>query len=504
MTASHPDVAGVSAGLFRVLDTSADLVAVFGPDLAHVYCNDGVCRFMGLPREQILGKRYDQLAMSSRNAETMQSAIAAVFASGAPQRIEVRGRRRDTGAEIVFDISYHPERGDDGAVGLVIGVSRDVSALRFAEERARAAAERLAILVDAVDMAIIGIDRDRCIDFTNRVAERELRRLGAPEGELRGVPLAEAFDGAGETLTAVDAVLASGQGRSFELVVPVRDPAHVEPRRFAVQLRPETGPRGEVLGVVVVARDLTLERRRQVQLRRSERLAALGRIAAGVAHEIANPLAAVHGNIDLARSTLARDAVGPMAVVDDVLDMLGDAHQGSERIRQIIEEIGLLMRADGQGAGRADPRELIERVVSNLGGPIGMGVRLTVELAPVPEVAGSAQQLALVLTNLLENAILSMPPGRAPDDNTIAIDLRVEGAYVVFRLRDNGVGIQADALEHVFDPFFTTRPVGHGMGLGLTVAHGIVTSHEGTLRIESTPGEGTLVTMKLPIPSDDG
>lgn len=494
----HPRAARVSAGLFRVLETSADLIAVFGPDLAHVYCNDGVSRFTAMAREEILGKRYDELPMSRRNADAMQHAIERVFATGEPQRIEVRGHRRDTGAETVFDISYHPERGDDGAVALVIGISRDVSALRFAEERARAAADRLGILLDAVDMAIIGIDRERRIDFTNRVAERELRRLGAPAGELRGVPLADAFEGVGATLGHVDEVLATGRGRSFELLAG-RDP---RTRRFGVQLRAETAPDGAVLGVVVVARDLTLERRRQRQLRRSERLASLGRIAAGVAHEIANPLAAVHGNLDLARASLMRGAVGPKAVVDELLDMLGDAHQGSERIRQIIEEIGLLMRAGGQGEEHVDARELIERVVSNLGGSAGMGAQLTVDLTAVPEVAGSGHQLALVITNLLENAVLSMPPERPAQDNLIAIELRVEEGQVVLRLRDNGIGIQAEALEHVFDPFYTTRAVGHGMGLGLTVAHGIVASHEGTLLIESTPGQGTLVTMKLPIPAD--
>src|SRR5262245_6084860 len=102
MTQTHP----VTEGLFRVLDTSADPVAVFGPDLRHVYVNDGVCELVQLPREQILGRRYDELPISIDNAMRMQHAIERVFASGESQRIEVRGQHRASMMPIVFDISY--------------------------------------------------------------------------------------------------------------------------------------------------------------------------------------------------------------------------------------------------------------------------------------------------------------------------------------------------------------------------------------------------------------
>lgn len=519
--AAHSESSRLSASLFRLLEMSGDLIAVFDPALRHVYCNEGVCRFMKMPREGIIGRRYDQLPMSQRNAERMQEVIARVFATGEPQRLEVRGHNRDTHAATVFDISYHPELAVDGTIEFVIGVSRDVSRLRFAEENARAGAERLRILLDSVDAAIVGVNQRLEIDFTNQRAEREIRTImaadavrpnaarvaaGFGEGEaesrpLAGVPIMHLLNAANAIgiLSHIVAVLESGAAVAVEheLVEP-------EARRYAVQVLPERDVAGVVRGALIVARDITRERQRETQLRVSERLASLGRIAAGVAHEITNPLSAIYGNLELARigiQGIARDVPKLEAQIGDLDDMLEDAHDGAERIRQLVEEIGLLVRADTT-TGRVDPAELVDKVVRMLGGAVSVKARLELRVESVPEVAGSAPQLVQVLSNLLENAVLAMPRERPSIDNLIAIDLAREGNEVVLRISDNGVGIAPEALEHVFDPFFTTRAVGAGMGLGLTIAHGIATSHQGTLRLESIANRGSTVTLRLPIPED--
>ncbi len=504
MSSPLPDGERLSASLFRLIETSTDLIAVFEPGLRHVYCNERVAAFLRIPRDQILGRRYDELPMTTANAARMQAAIASVFATGEPTRIEVRGHRRDNGAATVFDISYHPEPGDDGRPLYVIGISREVTALRFAEERARASAERLELLLDSVDVAIAGIGRDLTIDFINRLGERELRALGAPDEPLHGRSIVEIVPPAVASglLTTLNAVLASGEPRALEQEV---EHAGAK-RRFALQFRPERDHSGVVRGVVFVARDVTAQRQRELQLRLSERMVSLGRIAAGVAHEIANPLSAVYGNLELVRHAVDRLILERPAIAGETTaeidEMLADARDGAERIRQIIEEIGQLVRADTGAAHRVDLREVVDRVVRVLAGPISIRSQLELRLAPVPEVAGSATQLAQVLTNLIENALQAMPPERPASANHIVIELAHEGAEIVLRVRDDGVGISPEALAHVFDPFFTTRAVNEGMGLGLTIAHGIVVGHRGTLRIESAPGVGSTVTMRLPVPSD--
>jgi len=511
--AVHSESSRLSASLFRVLEMSADLIAVFDPELRHVYCNDGVCRFMKMAREVIIGRRYDQLQMSARNAERMQDVIARVFATGEPQRLEVRGHNRDTQAPTVFDISYHPELASDGSIEFVIGVSRDVSRLRFAEEAARAGAERLRILLDSVDVAIIGVNQRLEVDFTNHRAERELRPImtaafgpdslaASEQRPVTGMPIAHLLSAANATpiMSHIVAVLEHGSVVSVE-----HDILAPEARRYAIQVVPERDVAGAVRGALLVARDITRERQRESQLRVSERLASLGRIAAGVAHEITNPLSAIYGNLELARlgiQNVAREQPPIAAQLAEYGEMLADAYDGAERIRQLVEEIGLLVRADTTITGRVDPGELIDKVVRMLGGAISVKARLRVRAEPVPEVAGSAPQLVQVLSNLLENAVLAMPRERAVEDNLIEIDLLREGNEVVLRISDNGSGIAPDALEHVFDPFYTTRAVGSGMGLGLSIAHGIATSHQGTLRLESIANRGSTVTLRLPIPED--
>jgi signal transduction histidine kinase len=405
------------------------------------------------------------------------------------------------------DISYYPGPDEDGRPTFVIGVSRDVSDLRFAEESARAAAERLSILLDSVDVAILGIGKTLAIDFANHLASHYLRELGAPAELLaRGITgtplhlLLRPRDALAVLAHIVD-VLESGEPQTFERDVELRGVAH----RFAVQIRPERDNAGGVRGAVVVARDVTLERQRDAQLRLSERMVSLARIAAGVAHEIANPLSAVYGNLELVRLSIEqlRSEHHDLAeTLGELEDMLGDAHEGTERIRQIIEEIGLLVRADTAGLNRINPRELVDEVLRELRDRLRLKAQLQVEAEPVPDIAGSRPQLSQVLMSLLENAILAMPPGRSAASNRIGITVTRDRDEVVLRIRDNGIGMSAEDLPHVFDPFFTTRSVNEGMGLGLTIAHGIVSSHQGTLSLESTLDEGSTVTLRLPIPHD--
>jgi len=489
----------VFAGLFRLLENSSDLIAVFGPDLVHVYVNDAVCHFMQLPRERMIGQRYEDLPMSRPNAERMQAAIAGVFATGEPRRIEVRGRHRKTGAVIVWDISYDPERGPDGRVELVIGVSRDVSRLAAAEQSARESAERLAILLDSAGVGIIGLDQRLEIGFVNRLAEVELRAMQPDAATIIGLPLSRFLTAelAPTVLAEMARVFRLGESIALEHDFVIGG----HKRRFAVQVRPERDER-DVRGVVIVARDITLERQREARLVSAERLAALGGIAAGVAHEISNPLSAIYGNLELVRDalrTLAHDRVELAPELAELREMLTDAHDGAERIRRIVDEFGLISRRDDSPA-RADPQEVVEAVVRSLGAALRARGRLEVRLSAVPEVAGSVSRLTQALASLTQNALEALPPDRPVADNRIAIDLSRDGGDVVFTVSDNGRGIAPERLAQVFDPFYTTHPVGQGMGLGLTLAHAIVANLRGSIVLESVPDRGTVAVMRLPIP----
>lgn len=499
----HAASSRVSASLLRLLDTSSDLIAVFAPDLRHVYVNQSVCNYMHLPREAILGRRYDEIAMSNSNAQRMMQAISEVFQTGQARRIEVRGKHRLTGETRVYDVAYDPERGDSGAVDLVVGVSRDVTALRFAEERSRADAERLSILLDSTGVAIAGVDRGLHLRFINRVADGILRGFGVrTPGSLVGLHLdATRPTGAPDALPLLRHVLETGEPRSEEHALETADGT----RRFVIQVHPERREH-EVVGVVVLARDVTAERQREIQLRQGEKLAALGRIAAGISHEIANPLSFVYGNLEQIHATLVTVERGEALTHDNLIDlreMLDDARNGAERIRGIVEDIGLLARDDAALIDRIDLGDIVHsatRLLERSEKVAHAGVEL--RLSEVPLIAGSTPRMMQVVAALLHNALDAMPRERDAALNRVVVTLATERDEVVLTVKDNGLGIPESERANVFDPFYTTRPVGSSVGLGLSIVHSIVASHRGSVSIEPIAGGGTVVTIRLPIPED--
>ena len=486
----------VDASLFALADVSRDPIAVFDGALRHVYCNEAVCRLMDLTRDQVLGKRLVELPMSPSNAEAMQAAIARVFETGEAVNIEVRGGRERSRSKW-FDISYHPQRDEQGRIAYVSGISRDISRLRVAEAEARHTATRLQLILDSVGVGIVGIDKDLVITFANAMAESRIRHIGyrgpgQPIAELIPAHIAEV------SLPRLRQVIEDGTTLEREAEFPFGD----RRMRFHVLLEPEKNAEGQVTGCVILSRDITLEHQLSSQLHLTERLASLGRIAAGVAHEISNPLASVYGNIELAMGQLRNlVAASPelSGSLGEVREMLTDARDGAERIRLIVDDIGLLARDEDPSIGLVALDDVARTVLQMLGSAVRRHAQLESTLESVPLVRGSASRLAQVVSNLVQNASHSFPPGRASELNRVVLEVRRQGHEVQLSVRDNGVGIPPDEHRRVFDPFYTTRPVGQGVGLGLTVAHGIVSQHGGRLILDSVPEEGTTITLALPV-----
>jgi two-component system NtrC family sensor kinase len=494
-----PILPSLLASLSSLVDVSADPIAIFDRALRHVYVNDAVCALMNRSASELIGARYDEIGISTSNATRMREALANAFSTGLPQRIEVRTLRIGSNVT-VFDILYHPCPGPSGDIEFVGAVSRDISALRLAEEDARQTAERLEFLIDAVGVAVLGLDSDLRVHFSNQVAKDELVALGVDDlsASLRPHPLLAEHPVIASTL---DAILTTGGSATHEFTTVISG----RPRRFQVSIRPEHAADNLIEGCLIIARDVTAERQLQSQLHISERLASLGRIAAGVAHEISNPLTAVHGNLELASNALRDLARTDPALTDrlaDVLDMLEESRDGSERIRTIVDDIGLLARDGDLTTGRVALEDVVRTVLQMLGAAIRREARLDLDLGHVGLISGSAPRLVQVLSALVQNALQAMPRGRDLAHNRIAITLAQVDREIRLAVTDNGVGFPTEDRERVFDPFYTTRPVGEGVGLGLTIAHDIVIQHGGHIILESSPGRGTVATVHLPIAED--
>jgi signal transduction histidine kinase len=233
---------------------------------------------------------------------------------------------------------------------------------------------------------------------------------------------------------------------------------------------------------------------RQLRLR-NERLASVGRLAAGVAHEINSPLTAVIANLALVSEELTR-AEPPD--VPALLEMVADAREAAERVRTVVRDLKSFSRADDESLGPVDVKRTIESSVNIVYNEIRHCARLVKDLEETREVLGNEARLGQVVVNLLLNAAQAIPSG-AVHRNQIRIVCREAGERVVVEVQDTGTGMSAEVCERIFEPFFTTKPVGVGTGLGMAICHGIVTGYGGDIRVRSEPGKGTTVTVSLPV-----
>jgi len=244
--------------------------------------------------------------------------------------------------------------------------------------------------------------------------------------------------------------------------------------------------------------EMTSRVRIEKERRHAQKLEALGRLAAGIGHEINNPLTFIHGSLIFCREELVRLVVAcPDVSFRPMSDAIDDATGGTERIARIVGEIRQFSRASEAALGPVDVRATVQAAARMVDHMVRYRASLIERIAEVPAVIADASQLEQVLVNLLMNAAQALLPETAAA-NEIAVSAHLEGSGdVVIEVRDNGVGIAEENLERVFDPFFTTREVGQGTGLGLSISRGIVERFGGRIEIESELGRGTVVRVRL-------
>ncbi len=243
-----------------------------------------------------------------------------------------------------------------------------------------------------------------------------------------------------------------------------------------------------------------LEKARE-QAALSDRLAALGRLAAGVAHEINNPSAFVAGNVRLARDTVAqvRAGVTPSSELREVEAALSDALTGAVRITETVRDLKTLGRAGDERASPVDTSDVVDVSLRIVSTQLKHRCIVDKSLGHVQPVWANESRLGQVFVNLLMNAADAMPPGRPLKENFVRVTVRMHEGRVRVEVRDNGTGIAPEALGRIFDPFFTTKAVGQGMGLGLSISRTLVEQLGGTLTVESVVGQGSTFRVDLPV-----
>lgn len=337
-------------------------------------------------------------------------------------------------------------------------------------------------IVETVQALIVAVGRNGKIRFANRVLE-EL--TGWKREELWGRDYFETFAPADvrDARRALVLEAFGGQTPSLEVDFLCRDGSV---RR--VQMRwTQQASTGEDL-IYGMGLDVTLQRELERKARTSEKLAAVGTLAAGLAHEIRNPLNAAGLQLSLLSRRIGKLSEADRKSLETPVELV---RAELSRLNSLLGDFLAFARPREYARYPLDLSALLERVVEFDGQAASQeGKSLVSEIAANVSVLGDADALHQVLTNLLKNAIEAARSG-------IEVSLEVEGGQAVVRFDDDGMGMSPEVISRLFEPFFTTKS--QGTGLGLAICHTIVTAHGGEILVESTEGEGTSVSVVLPV-----
>lgn len=256
------------------------------------------------------------------------------------------------------------------------------------------------------------------------------------------------------------------------------------------------------------ARDITEQKKLQARLAVTERLLAVGTLAAGVAHEINNPLSAALSNLEWVAGKLARLSASPAGEPGAPLELsrslsllekpIDDAREACGRVRSIVQDLKLLSRADEETLLPIELTSVVDSAVRMASNELRHRARLVREYGVLPLVHGSEARLAQVFLNLLINATQAIPEGEADRHEVRVRAHALATGHVVVEVRDTGVGIPEAIRSRIFDPFFTTKPPGIGSGLGLSICQRILSGMGGQIEVDSQVGRGTTFRVTLP------
>jgi PAS domain S-box-containing protein len=477
-----------------LIESANDLIFTLDPSGRLVFANASFERVTGFGREDWLGKPLAELVIApDRNAcrEALRRCLG-----GRPELFEARIGRLD-GRVALLSVHVSPLREEEGVIG-VVGVARDITDWRKLEDQIRELNEFTQTILRTLGSGLITVDDARRITFANEVAGQI---VGWGEEELVGRSIDEVFPQVGDQILPPELLRDGGSLASREVSYTRPDGRRIY-IGYSVTCRRAEGDRR--VAAVLTFRDITDVKEMQAQVLRMDRLASLGVLASGIAHEIRNPL----GGIKMMAQSLQEE--------------IPEGDPKREYVDRIIRQVNRLDELIRVFSSYARPRQPVKRAerLPEIVGEVRAlldkrfrtrGVEFREQYAdPLPDVYVDFYLMQQVFMNLFLNALDAMPEGgvltvRAEAVNTTlhAVDRRrrtrlrpVRGLFVRVEVEDTGKGIPEEILENIFDPFFTTKP--QGMGLGLSIVHRIVEEHGGEISVTSRVGIGTRFTLLVP------
>jgi two-component system cell cycle sensor histidine kinase/response regulator CckA len=492
-----------SENRFRLMAENArDIVyrLRFRPDFAFEYVSPVTTEITGYtPEEHYADPDLRFKIVHPEDRPLLELATSGGKGDGLP--LVLRWIRKD-GRVIWTEHHNHAIYAADGALVGVEGVARDITARKATEEALRL---REAQLNEAQAIAHVGswewqiaTNELTWSDELYRIHGREraafavstatVGPLAHPEDRQR---LADAIQGA---LRGAGAPGASSLAIEYRIVRP-----NGEVRLIQARAHLFVDAQGKPVRMAGTAQDITERKQLEARLMVADRMASIGTLAGGVAHEINNPLGYVMANLEYVEEELRGVEAQCPVPLDDLKEVLAEARHGAERVRRIVRDLKTFSRVDAEERGPVQVQRVLELSVNMAWNELRHHARLVKDFAAVPPVEASESRLGQVFINLLINAAQSIPAGMV-DRNEIRLVTKQDArGRVVVEVSDTGAGIAPEHLARVFEPFFTTKPAGVGTGLGLSICHGIISALGGQIAIDSAVGRGTTVRVTLPV-----
>ena len=403
--------------------------------------------------------------------------------SGRTRTREVRLRRKDGGVAVCVDTSSGVM--EAGRIVRYQGTLVDVTEKHALEQQLRRQEEFRRHLLESFPDLILVLDLKGQYTF---VSARIGELLGYGPEHLMGKNVAET-ENAPPELAELYRTVATGESSltSCEYGSRHRDGSW---RTMLGMASPLLDAEGEPAGVIISVRDVTMEKRLEQQIIQSERLAAMGQMIGGFAHELNNPLTSILGMAELLQEGEASEAARKQIVI---------LHQQARRAAEIVQNLQYFARPPAPGRSQVNLNELVQRTVQMQAYPLRKS-NITVDFLPepaIPAIMADPNQLMQVFLNLLLNAEQAIRENREKGTIRVRIGRKPDSVWIVFQ--DDGPGIAPENLAHIFDPFFTTKRPGRGTGLGLSICKTVLREHGGNIEAATSPDGGAVFTITLPV-----
>jgi two-component system, cell cycle sensor histidine kinase and response regulator CckA len=451
--------------------------------------NRRLCAMLGFSEGDLQGQAFTHFLHPDDGAAADRELASLVDGTAERLQAERWWRRRD-GSEVWIRSHTQLHRDAAGVSRYLIMALEDISAFKAAEEQLRRTVDQLRAVVSSVPMALWALDRQGTITLSEG---RLLSRFGWRAGELVGQSQLTLYAHDPPSLEATRRALA---GEQVHTTIAIGDGV------FETWYTPLVGHDGAFTGTIGIAMEITDRLRLEEQLRQSQKMEAVGRLAGGVAHDFNNLLTAIIGYGELALGELPPGS----DVRADVEEMFKAGQSAAALTRQLLA----FSRRQVLQLQSLDVNAIVTRTRSLLARVIGEDIRLTTELDPtLPRIIADPSQIEQIVMNLVVNARDAMPAGGRLTIRTSATSLDARyvrthpeartGPHVRLDVIDTGTGMTSEVRARLFEPFFTTKERGKGTGLGLPTVYGIVRQTGGSLEVESEPGKGATFSIFLPI-----